>query len=118
MNMTATTNMTTPATRPQVLRARCSAGLLAALALLTFWGAPETGIASTADTSRCHAIQNADQRHLCLALGKRDPARCHSIHDADSRHGCLAQTQEQRSRCHSIQNRDQREMCLALVPRG
>lgn len=73
--------------------------------------------ATTGDTSRCHSIQNADQRHLCLALGKKDASRCHSIQNADSRHACLAQTQGQRSRCHSIQDRDHREMCLALVPR-
>ena len=74
--------------------------------------------AAPGDTSRCHSIQNADQRHLCLALGKKDSSRCHSIQNADSRHACLAQTQQQRSRCHSIQDRDQREMCLALVPRN
>ena len=74
--------------------------------------------ATPGDTSRCHSIQNADQRHLCLALGKRDSSRCHSIQNADSRHACLAQTQGQRSRCHSIRDRDQREMCLALVSRN
>ena len=89
-----------------------------ALAAVVGVSMPSAASATKGDTSRCHSIQNADQRHLCLALGKKDSSRCHSIQNADSRHACLAQTQGQRSRCHSIQDRDQREMCLALVPRN
>ncbi len=88
------------------------------------WAAPALALllaganahAST-DSSRCHSIQNADKRHLCLAQARQDPSRCFSVQDSDQRHSCLAVTRHDRSRCFSIREGDARAMCLAVVAR-
>ena len=63
----------------------------------------------------CYAIQNQDQRNVCLALKTAQPSYCYAVKSQDTRNFCLAVTTARESYCFSIRNEDSKSMCLALV---
>jgi hypothetical protein len=53
---------------------------------------------------------------VCLvALAHASPGDCEQINDADQRHFCLAQTKHDKGECEQIKNHDLRYECRARV---